>query len=834
MSNNKFNLCLIDNIRNQLRTDNSKYRESGKYINGLRCPACGKVEAFAHRDKPFAIICHRNNKCGVTTNIKDVYPHLFERISTDYPSTQENPTATARAYLESRGLNPDSFSFGQGIVTDDGKRYQTVTIEQDGVIFQRLIDYKGKDKNRTNSYKGKVYQTKSVASSDEVFVVEGVFDALALEQAGIAAIATYGSGSVPDKYYSAHKDKTFILAFDNDIAGKKAVEKTAEVLTKLGVIHKVALPTYGKDWNDLLLSGHLAKDKLESTLNECYWQGKLATAQTPDEYFEIHYNRYHVTPLIFEFDEQTYKGVLVRGKMIGSCVFATCKILDCTVKLLHSVIDDSVENRQHMTHYLETYSKREGSGVIKMDATEIAQAHLFKSAIAHQRLIFSSPSDLELLVAQLFWANPPKIRELSVIGYDAKSKCYIFPEFGYTQKGERIKPNEHKYFDTIKIKPFTNCSDTITKELEDIKLTEFVDNLYTAFGNKGLLALGFYIATLFSHMLFEKYGFFPFLSLYGDSHTGKSFISKLLNRCLFVDSEGHTMTTANTTKGELRKISQKSNLVCALLEGRKDKSRFDYDSILPLYNRNSLYSRATTSQDNRTHDLKLQTSLSFVWNHECFTAKPAKERVISIHFSEKNLSDVTAKALTKLSSYSSRQLASIGHFLLINRGHFEKLLVGNTEKFIENLKKSGVSVMRIAENHAMPLAGVLTFLNLVDESFSSDLLSYKTGLVTYTAKLGKTKIETAHSESHLADYFFESIASFSTADGVATNKEGELVIHLPRVLIRLQKDNNGFTNKAELIGELKRHDRFVGIKTSRCFGTPSECFHFKVRDIVTK
>jgi hypothetical protein len=54
-------------------------------------------------------------------------------------------------------------------------------------------------------------------------------------------------------------------------------------------------------------------------------------------------------------------------------------------------------------------------------------------------------------------------------------------------------------------------------------------------------------------------------------------MSRLLNRCFFVDSEGNTMTSANTAKGELRKISQKSSLVCALLEGRDGPKA---DSIL--------------------------------------------------------------------------------------------------------------------------------------------------------------------------------------------------------------------------------------------------------------
>jgi hypothetical protein len=102
-----FNQNLINKICENLRADNPKYKVSGEYINGLKCPACGKIDGFAHADKPMAILCHRNNECGVNTPVKDIYPDLWRDLAKDYPPTPTNPAATARAYLESRALNPD-------------------------------------------------------------------------------------------------------------------------------------------------------------------------------------------------------------------------------------------------------------------------------------------------------------------------------------------------------------------------------------------------------------------------------------------------------------------------------------------------------------------------------------------------------------------------------------------------------------------------------------------------------------------------------------------------------------------------------------------------------
>jgi len=131
------------------------------------------------------------------------------------------------------------------------------------------------------------------------------------------------------------------------------------------------------------------------------------------------------------------------------------------------------------------------------------------------------------------------------------------------------------------------------------------------------------------------------------------------------------MRTGNTKKGELRAISQKSSMVTAMLEGRKGKTRFDYDSVLPLYNRNSLQVRAQTTNDNQVHDLKFTGTLAFVQNVEQFISKPAKERVVSIHFTHDGLDD-TYEAWQHLKTYSPEQLAGIGHYILCNRTYFEK------------------------------------------------------------------------------------------------------------------------------------------------------------------
>ena len=67
---------------------------------------------------------------------------------------------------------------------------------------------------------------------------------------------------------------------------------------------------------------------------------------------------------------------------------------------------------------------------------------------------------------------------------------------------------------------------------------------------------------------------------------------------------------------------------------------------------------------------------------------------------------------------------------------------------------------------------------------------------------------------------------------MATDKDCVLIVHLPSALKALQDSGNGFNNKAELIAELKRHDRFIELKPTRALGNGKldKCYHFKSED----
>jgi len=810
-----------EEIKRRLLDGSSKARIAGEKINGIICPDCGKPEAYVHALEPNIIICHRMSQCGAKTLTRDIYPDLFNTFEERFKPTLTNPRATAEAFLHARQLDTESLSFSQGSVLEKGKTYPTVKMVFDGVSFERLIDYQGSNKSRLSAYKGKCYEAKGEKEAEQVYVVEGIFDALALAQAGLPAIATLSSVHNPESCFK--KEVRYVLGFDNDSAGIKAVKKFKDYLNEQGISFSVQLPPRGKDWNDLLLSGDLAKNKQASTLALCKWRGALAVAKNALDYFEIYSKQKPYNNTFFEFNQQTYKGTFKAGENEGdqATEHKVIRMLDCVLNIAYSIEDTSLQYESRINHIINAVSHREGINTIRFKGADFSALNDFKSKLLQYRLLFfGTSSDLTYFAEYLFKKRPIKVRECQALGYDSISDCYVFNKFMYDKIGKHYVIDKDGYFHQHKLKPFSAQDKSITG-IDTIHVGTFIQSLHRAYGDKGLLALGFWVSTTFSHIIFDTLGFFPFMSFYGDPHCGKSDLTTLLNRCFFIDSEGLAMSTGNTKKGELRAISQKSSMVTAMLEGRKGKTRFDYDSVLPLYNRNSLQVRAQTTNDNQVHDLKFTGTLAFVQNVEQFISKPAKERVVSIHFTHDGLDD-TYEAWQHLKTYSPEQLAGIGHYILCNRTYFEKEVNREVTDAADYFRTKGVGVDRIAKNHAVAYAGAAVLMELTKSSVNESLLEY-------TLQAAMSKTETARSELLLADHFMECIDGFTHNQGIFADNYF-LIIHMPTAL----SATNEPWNKTELLEQLKLVDGFTEIKGTRVFGNLKKCWHFKRENLGNK
>jgi len=247
----------------QARFPNSKIE--GNYLRKITCPSCEKNEAFTSLDNPFVIICPRDNECGAQTPIKNVIDFVT------------NSGITANDYMASRGIDLKQYKHlwtdGKTKDKETNEWFNTVKFQFNSLTVQRLIGYEGKNKVKIYpSYKNKVFMLSEgidLAEKPAIWIVEGIIDAISLHQAlKVPTIATLSSQHLPTAFYEQHKEDNFIIAFDADKAGMKAVKKHIELFEALDINFKYAKPPEGKDWNDLLKAGELnnAEDYIEKNL----------------------------------------------------------------------------------------------------------------------------------------------------------------------------------------------------------------------------------------------------------------------------------------------------------------------------------------------------------------------------------------------------------------------------------------------------------------------------------------------------------------------------------------------------------------------------------------
>lgn len=182
-------------------------RDSGAYLRGGKCEKCKKKELWAKAENPRLVICGRKDKCGWEAEVRDLYPDLFDDWTVQ---TQDDPspTAAADAYmLHARGFDLQYLRghFTQELYRDRDSNLISATVRfplPGGSWWERLIDQPGRFKRKANfaplkkdgagGYGGHVWTIPErtiadYAAAEEIWLVEGIFDAISFEQGDFRA-----------------------------------------------------------------------------------------------------------------------------------------------------------------------------------------------------------------------------------------------------------------------------------------------------------------------------------------------------------------------------------------------------------------------------------------------------------------------------------------------------------------------------------------------------------------------------------------------------------------------------------------------------------------------
>lgn len=223
--------------------------------------------------------------CGATYDVFDLVGQ--EENLTDFPSKMKAVNrrygggevirvtakpAQAFPYKERAG-RPDPYFTGRGLSDEIVQRfglvvengYAVLPVFAEGVcrsVCRRAIDPAVEPRYQNSRGAMQLWNSAAMehAAGKALFVTEGIFDALSLEELGFPAVALCGAANTGklvqkiDEYVPVAWPERVILAGDADAAGQGMNEKLREQLTGRGIACAVlALPDGCKDVNEALV-----------------------------------------------------------------------------------------------------------------------------------------------------------------------------------------------------------------------------------------------------------------------------------------------------------------------------------------------------------------------------------------------------------------------------------------------------------------------------------------------------------------------------------------------------------------------------------------------------
>ncbi len=741
-----------------------------KMLRQGECPGCGKKELYTSHDHPWVLRCGRLNKCSGEWHVKDLYPELFNSWSERHPVTPENPNAAADAYLrDGRGFKLDLI---RGWYRQEswwshehnaGSAVVRFSIAGE-VAWERIIDKPGRFGSRKASfrgdYKGLAWQPPNLGMPQELWITEGIFDAIALLHHDTAAIAAMSCTNYPGLVLQAIAEQCaanktarprLVWALDGDKAGRVWVKKHHERAVKAGWESSAAVIPQGAagklDWNDMHQRGRLENHHIE----EYRYQGKLLLAASAEEKAKLIFNRHGWRSFPFEFDSRIWwfkvdvdKQAKIaenlteaeqklnkeeREALILEKASAITEICNCLPTPLYYLKNEVTDEAWY--YFRVTFPHDGNEEKDTFTAGQLTSVGEFRKRLLHigaGAIWNGNDAQLNRLLSQ--WTfNIKRVATIDFIGYSKRHAAYVFNDLA-VKDGQVVEMNEDDYFalGKLSIKSLSPIKDIdINTNPKEYSIMWF-DKFYLCFGPKGIIALAAWFGSLFAEQIRAKYESFPFIEIVGDPGAGKSTMLRTLWKLLGRnDHEGFDPMKASQV-GFLRTMSQVSNMPVVLLESdREDDSdgsrgrprqSFHWDSLKTLYNGGSLRTTGVKTGGNDTYDPQFRGALVISQNAAVRASDAIMERIVHLHFDKSRQSHEGREAALELGQMTNQEMSGF----LVKAACSEKtvleMLESHQRAFEKRMEEVGVKNQRIQKNHAqlMVLVHALSLVCPITES----------------------------------------------------------------------------------------------------------------------
>jgi Toprim-like len=706
---------LLHDIADALKADyGMKPSPDGKFLRQGVCPQCQKKELWTYAATPWVVKCARANKCGAEYHAKELYPDFFESWTERFqkaedakPEAERNPHAAADAYLRMargfdlsliKGLYTQETYFDQKADHGRGASTATVRFEVANTWWQRLIDKPARfgSKKATfkfgGSYAGHWWALPTLsfaaprpdAPADaakppkELWLCEGIFDAIALAHAGIAAVSLMSCNNYPEHALAALRaqikregnqvpEPVLVWALDTGKAGESFTVKHVARARADGWECKAAQPPKGKnklDWNDLHQRDQLTEKHREQYL----YQGALLIAATAKDkalliynktgqnsfhfvhahqwfWFKLDYERFNKAVLQIEADikdgtrKDLDKDALREAALIESHTLQP--ICSCNPQMLYYQGNEITQEAWY--YFRVTFPTDQPTVKGTFTAGQLVAAAEFKKQLLHMApgaLYTGNAAQLERIMQDQL-KQPMVVQTVDFVGYSPKHKTYLLGDIAVND-GRVIEANEDDYFE-IGRTSLKTLQKSIKLEINTDRSTyerEWLGHLWAAYGARGLVALSYWMGSLFAEQIRAEHRSYPFLEIVGAPNAGKTTLIKFLWRLLGRDGYEGFDPNKSSNAGRQRTFSQVSNLPIVLIEsdrsgptGQGPHGRaFDWDEMKDAYNGNPIRTTGVKTGGNETYEPPFRASLVIAQNAPIDASQAMMERICHIFF----------------------------------------------------------------------------------------------------------------------------------------------------------------------------------------------------------
>lgn len=702
---------LVNEILDRLLNDKTlkfKDTKSAEFLRNGICPQCGSDGLWVYRESPWALICAKMNNCGVITDIRNFYKDLFENFTERYPATTTDPNASARAFLEYRGLNTGAMAgwySQEQMRLADGSTAQSIRFKiSDDCYWARLLNQEDIRRNKGNKakivgpFKGECWAPprQDINDRDTVWITEAIFKSCALSFLGKKTITGLSANNLPIEFIkrNAGRKITWVIALDNDHAGHRHAPEYKKQLQAMGEKVLVAYPRGKDDWDEAYrrrwkdMDGNRHEYLTDEYFKKALWRGAYHSATTAVEkafwlfvktdhkYMVIEHNhRIWKSTIRDKKDDSAMEGYKGRYLTNSEVLYTTAKenpepciqefksayqttaISNCLPKFLYAEINPQTEDKHYF--FRVTFPGRQQQALTGLSSNDIDCPSNFKRSLLSKvtgALFNGVQADLNYLHSSWFDANegPEEIRTIPFVGYDKFTGAYAFPDFGYYQ-GKMVKKNKDGYlaFGNLSLKSNLKLiEDNIYHQGNDHFDPAWYRDFYFVFEHQGLAALAFWTGSLFAEQIRQKQEGYTLLEISGDRETGKTTLTKLLWRLLGVSRYEGVDPLKMNDRALARKFAQAGNIPLVMIEGDRNESKkrsmFDYDWLKTTWEGGAIRGTGWKNHGLETNEDPFKGSVMVVQNLTIDGSDALLSRFVHLHMSAKGYNADVEKAIHRL------------------------------------------------------------------------------------------------------------------------------------------------------------------------------------------